>query len=110
MKLTTKQIIVNLLQNRGGWIPLWEFCNKQTECGFLPVTARSRAQDLAREGKIEHRLGSKSDAMIAGKYSWYKTKEIEYENFNVLDSMGKPYKIIKIPKVEKQVKLQTNLF
>jgi len=75
MKTTTRQTILNLLRERQGWVPIWSLVNQNTECGFLPVAARSRAQELAQEGLVERIYGSKDNPMVCGKYSWYRIKK-----------------------------------
>lgn len=76
MKTTTRQIILNLLRERRTWQPVWKLVNTNTECGFLPVAARSRAQELAQEGLVDRRYGSKDNALVPGKYSWYRIKQV----------------------------------
>ncbi len=63
------------MKAREDWVNIWDLVNKETECGFLPVSARTRAQELAQDGKVEHRIGDKNNPLWPGKYSWYRHKK-----------------------------------
>ncbi len=74
-KLTTKQKILKLLEARGDWVNIWDLVNRDTEFGFLPVSARTRIQELVQEGKVERRIGDKNNPLWPGKHSWYRYKK-----------------------------------
>ena len=103
MKLSTKQIILNYLQERNCWVPLWDLVKVNTKWGWLGTSARSRVQELDQEKRIEHKLGSAGDPMIEGKFSWYRSFPIEYETRYIKDCFGRTYDTIKIPKKDNKV-------
>ena len=90
MKITKKQIILNVLRERNDWVPLWDLVKVNTKWGWLSIAARTRCQELAQEGKIQHK--------IEGKYSYYRVPEIKYREAKVIDTVtGEVLKTIKLP-------------
>lgn len=87
--ITQKQIIINLLREKNDWTPLWDLIKVNTKWGWLGTSARTRVQELTREGKIEHKF--------VGKYSYYKAKPVQYQIYFVRSPNGEIEKTIKIP-------------
>jgi hypothetical protein len=84
MKYTQQQIILNYLRETGDWVSQYSLIKLNTKWGYLGPSARTRSQELAQEGKVEHRFGSKTDPMLPGKFSWYKAKPIQFQRYKVM--------------------------
>ena len=89
MKISQKQIILNVLREKNDWVPSWELIMKQTKWGWLGSQAKRRAQELLVEGKISKKM--------EGKYVYYRTPEIIYREVRVLDLDGNVEKTIRMP-------------
>lgn len=60
MKISNRQIILNVLNEKNDWMPLWDFIKVETKWGWLGTSARSRIQELAEKKKDRPPIGFKA--------------------------------------------------
>ena len=64
-----KNIIKNLLRDRGTWVPSWDIQKIATRWGWLGTSADRQARLMAEEGEIEREQ--------RGKYVFYRLKGLK---------------------------------
>ena len=57
--MSYKQIILEVLEDFGDWIPSWQFINCKTDYGYLGHSAGRRLRELAQAGLIDRRINEK---------------------------------------------------
>ena len=76
MALTQKEIILNLLKDKGEWTPSYDLIKVDTKYGWLGSGADRIARYLVEDGEIERKQ--------IGKYAYYRLK-LKETLFNVPD-------------------------